>query len=55
MDVVAGEPVRGGDQDAIVVAKAHLIAQAVEGGAVERGAAAPFVTEDVFFSHGLAA
>ena len=35
VDIVAGQPVRRGDQDAVVVAKAHLIAQPVEGGAVE--------------------
>jgi hypothetical protein len=39
VDVVASQPVRGGDEDAVVVAESHLIAQAVEGGAVERGAA----------------
>jgi hypothetical protein len=55
VDIVASQPVRRGNQDAVVVAEAHLIAQAVEGGAVEGGAAAPFVTKDVFVSHGLAA
>jgi hypothetical protein len=55
VDVVAGEAVGGGDEDAVVVIESHLIAQAVEGGAVEGSAAAPLVTEDVFVSHSLAA
>ena len=55
MDVVASQPVRRGDEDAVVVAESHLIAQAVKGGAVERGTAAPLITEDVFFSHCLTA
>ena len=54
MDVVTGEAVGGGGEDAVIVAEAHMIAQAVEGGAVERGAATPFVAEDMFVSHGFA-
>ena len=34
----------------VIVAKAHMVAQTVEGRPVERGAAAPFVAEDVFVS-----
>jgi len=48
MDVVAGEPIRGGQEHQIERSLGGLIAQVIETGTFELGASLAIVTEDMF-------
>jgi hypothetical protein len=51
MHIIAGEPVGGGDQDAIQFAQRHPIPQTLEAGPLETGAAVTLIAEDVLGRH----
>ena len=46
MDIVAGKPVGGGDQDHLELGHRRRVAQGVEAGAVQAGAAVSLVEVD---------
>ena len=48
MDIVPGQPIRGGQHQAIQFAITHAIAQLIQAGSLERGTAIAVVAKDVF-------